>query len=111
MSFLTEGGGVKIGNSVSISYRAVIYSRSHYSWHPEFEGYNKEVVIGNCCWIGTQSLIMPGSILKDRTVIGVNSVFKGTSEEDGIYVGNPAIFQRKRGLSENYDMFVMPFFK
>lgn len=53
---------------------------------------------------------MPGSVLSERSIIASNSVFKGVTEVNGIYVGNPAILFKNRDLAENYMLVNKRFF-
>ena len=110
-TLLDGRGGLRIGDSCSLSMWSVIYTASHVSKSKEFQYYSKPTEIKNCCWIGTRAVVMPGSIIEDRVIISVNSVFKGTSETDCVYVGNPAEKRYTRGLEKNYQQFNLNFFK
>lgn len=85
---------------------SVVYSASHYLDSPSFMYYAKPTTIGDCCWLGTRCVIMPGSCLGDGIVISVNSVFKGTAEQNSVYIGNPAKLKRTRKLDTDtlYDL-------
>lgn len=102
-ALLDGRGGLTIGNGCSIAMWAIVYSSSHYSDSVNFEYYTKPTVIGDCCWICARSIILPGSEIKDRSVIGANSVFKGITNEADIYSGNPCVFVRKRQVDDNYN--------
>ena len=103
-ALLDGRGGLIIGSGTSIAMWAVVYSSSHYADSPQFEYYTKQTIIGDNCWICVRTVVLPGSIVADRVIIGANSVFKGDSDEAGIYYGNPCCFVRKRKVdeSENY---------
>lgn len=103
-TLLDGRGGLTVGDSVSISSFALIYTGTHKSYSPEFEYIDKPVVIKDCCWVGARSVIMPGSILENGTIISVNGVFKGHSEKMGIYSGIPAKLERYRLLEEKYTL-------
>ena len=83
-AFLDGRGGLIIGDNTSISMWAVIYSSSHYAGSPNFEYYTKPTTIGSCCWICARSIILPGSCISDRVIIGANTVFKGNAKEEEI---------------------------
>jgi len=48
------------------------------------------VVLDDGCWIGAGSVIMPGVTVAKGCVISTNSVVYESTEENGIYAGNPA---------------------
>ncbi len=48
------------------------------------------IVIGDDCFIGMNSIILKGSRLGDRVVVGAGSVVHGTFPDDCIIAGNPA---------------------
>lgn len=51
----------------------------------------KDVVIGEKCWIGMNSLILPGVILGPNTIVGGGSVVtKSFPEGNCVIAGNPA---------------------
>ena len=58
----------------------------------------KPVSIGDHCFIGTGSCIMPGSTLGNNVVIGANSVVTGEIPDNSMAVGSPARIIKK------YDM-------
>lgn len=49
-----------------------------------------EVKIGNNCFIGAHSIILPGTTIGDNTIIGAGSVVKGNIPAGVIVAGNPA---------------------
>lgn len=104
-------GGLKIGDNCSLSMWSVVYTASHSSKSSDFSYYSKPTEIKNCCWIGTRAVVMPGSILNDRTIVSVNSVLKGITEKGGVYIGNPAEKKYKRDLKIDYEQFILDFFK
>lgn len=109
---LLDGRGhLKIGNACSVSMWSILYTASHKSYSPTFEYTSAPVRVGDCCWLGTRSVIMPGSEIKDRTIISVNSVWKGETCESGIYAGNPATLLKMRAVNDNYEHHIVAFFK
>ena len=101
-ALLDGRGGLEIGDSTSVAMWAIIYTASHYASSPEFEYFTRPTKIGDCCWICARVVILPGSVLADRTIVSANSVYKGKSEESGIYAGVPATFVRHRAVEDNY---------
>lgn len=96
-------GGVKIGEGVHVASHSVIYSHSsqntirylgkEYINIPAEKriGYIfQEVVIGNYSFIGTSSVILPGTKIGKGCVVGAGSIVKGVYPDYSIIVGNPA---------------------
>ncbi|MBE6728778.1 MAG: acyltransferase [Ruminococcaceae bacterium] len=50
----------------------------------------KEIKIGNNCFIGIRSIILPGTTIGDNCIIGAGSVVKGNIPAGSIVAGNPA---------------------
>ena len=109
--YLDGRGRLTIGDNNSISMYAKIYSATHKSFSNQFEYWERETIIEDNCWIGTSAVVMPGSHLKDFTIISVNSVFKGTSEIKGIYMGIPAVLTKSRKIDDKYEIDYSSFFR
>lgn len=58
----------------------------------------KPITIGNNCFIGARTTILPGTIIDDNCIIGACSVVKGHVPEGSIVCGNPA--KRICGIDE-----------
>lgn len=50
----------------------------------------KPIKVGDGCWIGAESIILPGVTISNGVVIGAGSVVTKNCECDGLYAGNPA---------------------
>lgn len=112
----TKEAKIEIGDNVGIS-GATIYARKGISigdntliggnvkildndFHPiEVEARNrddkdmirsKEVVIGKDCFIGCNALILKGTKIGDRSVVGAGSVVSGEFSSGVVIAGNPA---------------------
>lgn len=103
-------GGLTIGNDVSVSIYSVIITASHHINSDTFEYFTGPVEIQNNVWLGTRSIVLNDSIVRTNSIIGAGCVFKGVSEENSIYVGNPAVLIKKRCLSKEYNLSYSPFF-
>lgn len=75
--------GLIIGNSNSISMYAKIYSGTHRTNSDTFEYIGRPTKILNNTWIGTNAIILPGSIIDDFSVISASSLFNGKTERGG----------------------------
>ncbi|MCD8083167.1 MAG: acyltransferase, partial [Clostridiales bacterium] len=50
----------------------------------------KEIIIGNNCFIGCNSIILKGTVLGDNCVVGAGAVVSGKFEPNSVIAGNPA---------------------
>ena len=54
--------------------------------------FSKKIVIGDDVFIGSNSIILKGSSIGNRSVLGAGSVLRGKVGEDELWLGNPATF-------------------
>ena len=83
-------GKVFIGDYVGIAQNCSVISRNHKLTNQD-EHVDRETIIGDHCWIASNSLIMAGVVLGTRTVVAAGSVVT-KSFPDGycLIAGNPA---------------------
>jgi acetyltransferase-like isoleucine patch superfamily enzyme len=100
---LVDGtGGVTIGEGVQISSHSIVYSHSsqdairllgrHYIEVPAKQrpGYKlKPVTIGAYTFLGTSSVILPGTQIGSGCIIGAGAVVSGVIPDYAIVQGNP----------------------
>lgn len=86
---LDDRGGIEIGNDVSISDYANIYSHTHdiYDIH---KVYNLPTRIGNGVRITYHATVLAGCQIGDRAMIGTSAVVTKDVEADHIVLGVPA---------------------
>jgi acetyltransferase-like isoleucine patch superfamily enzyme len=95
-----EGGaGVSIGADTFLGPQVSIFTMTftlldEYSVSRAGPVQYSPVSIGNGCWIGARTTIMPGVTVGDGCVIDAGSVVTSNCESDGVYAGNPAIRTR-----------------
>lgn len=96
--------GIMIGNDVGIARNVLIHSANHsFSdtdmpimkqkiFSPKLSYNNKyySVIIENDVWIGSQSVILPGTFIKTGCVVSSGSIVSGEFPEYSIIMGNPA---------------------
>lgn len=76
MTVLEGSGGLTIGSNCSISAGVKIFTHDSVQWAVSGgkAGYDKApVMIGDCCYIGSQSVIAKGVTIGDHSVIGACS--------------------------------------
>lgn len=95
---IDASGGLKIGNHVSISSGAHIYTHDS----SEFRAYNLRkdpengthikrapVVIGNNVQIGANSIVMPGVTIGNNVIIGALTLVNKDIPDNSVAVGSP----------------------
>lgn len=91
---LLEGmGGITIGSYCSISTGVQIVTHDSVKWALTGgrAGYEREPVkIGDCCYIGSSSIILKGVTIGDHCVIGASSLVNKDIPPYSIAVGVPA---------------------
>lgn len=97
---------VKIGSCIDIGPQTMILTGSHeinYSdnfadplhGHVAGRGTEASVVIGDGTWLGARSLILPGVILADKTLVAAGAVVtKSVANPKSLVAGVPAVIKR-----------------
>lgn len=87
---------VKIGDDVSIAAGCYIIDSNHGTKPGELIRLQPSdiatdgITIGNDVWIGTQTIILKGSVIEDGAIIGANSLVNSHIPVNAIAFGNPA---------------------
>lgn len=102
-SLLDGIGGIYIGEGVNIASHTCIYTHSSHnairlmgSKFIEIPAENRsgyiidKVQIGEYTFIGTSSVILPGTVLGRGCIVGAGSVVKGEFPDYSVLAGNPA---------------------
>lgn len=87
---------VKIGNNVCISQRAFLCGGNHNYKLPSMPFRNGPINLHDGCWIGACCFIGPNINVGIDSVIAAGSVVTIDIDDNGIYRGNPAVFQKPR---------------
>lgn len=88
--YIQGGGKIYLGNYSIVAPNVGIISGNH-DLYDNSKHINKEVKIGEYCWLGMNSVILPGVELGDFTVVGAGAVVtKSFPEGYCVIGGNPA---------------------
>ena len=93
------GGGenfIKVGNGCGLGAFSVLMTRYHqyrrkdirFTEQGAVDG--KAIIIGDDCWIGIRSIIMPGVTIGDGAVVGAGAVVTKSVKPYKVVAGNPA---------------------
>lgn len=89
--FQTINGKITIGKGTCIAVNVGIITTNHDLDNLDNHLQGKDVYIGKNCWIGMNSVILPGVKLGDHTIVGAGSVVtKSFLEGNCVIAGNPA---------------------
>ncbi len=89
-------GKIVIGKGTYIANGAGIITANHNVKCLDEHLPPQEVVLGKKCWIGMNSIILPGVHLGDNTIVGAGAVVtKSFPEGNVIIAGNPAKIIKK----------------
>lgn len=83
---------VKIGDNTFFAPNIQIYTATHPIDYVERNSgveFAKPITIGDNCWIGGSSVILPGATIGDNCVIGAGSVVTKDIPSNSVAVGNP----------------------
>ena len=80
---------IEIGDNVTLAPRCHVLA--HDASMKKHLGYAKigKVKIGNGCFIGAGTIILPNVTIDDNTIVGAGSVVTHSLEGGGVFVGNP----------------------
>lgn len=90
---------VEIGSNVCISQGAMLLTGNHNYKSPGFDLIMNEIRIDNGAWIGAKSIVCPGVLCGNQSVLTVGSVATRNLDPNMIYSGNPAVAVRERILA------------
>lgn len=89
-------GKIVIGHGTYIAPNVGIITANHSLYDPEEHVLPQSVVLGEKCWIGMNSVILPGVTLGNHTTVGAGSVVTHSFPEgDCVIAGNPARIIKK----------------
>lgn len=98
-----SGNGISIGSNVLIAANTTLAPTNHaYSRRDipireqRFLPSKGGIIIEDDVWIGANSVILDGSILRKGTILGANSLIRFETVPYGIYAGSPAKLLRLR---------------
>lgn len=95
-----RAGKIVIGDHVDIARDCVFWTGEHdpHTHEPK----RGDVMIGDYCWIGFRSIIMPGVTIGASTICAANAVVTKDAEANSIYAGIPAKKIAQRNRTKDY---------
>ncbi|EOS8037905.1 acyltransferase [Enterococcus hirae] len=102
--FQNYRGNITLGKGTYIAPNVGIITENHDLLNLDLHQKAQDVVIGEQCWIGMNSVLLPGIILGPKTIVGAGSIVtKSFKEGNCVIAGNPAKVIRKLSSHEEND--------
>jgi acetyltransferase-like isoleucine patch superfamily enzyme len=89
-----------IGNRVIIGDGATLLTGNHDIHHPQFEGKFLPIVIEDCVWVATNSMVLGGVTLGYGCIVGAGAVVREDVPPLAVVIGNPGQIITYRKCSE-----------
>lgn len=93
-----SGNGVRIGRHVLIAANCTLAptnheytSRSKRISEQRFRPSKGGIIVEDDVWIGVNTVVLDGAIIREGCVVGACSLVKGELEAYGVYAGNPLV--------------------
>ena len=84
-------GHITLGHGCYLAPNVGIITSNHDPINPDEHLDAQDVVIGDGCWIGMNSVILPGVVLGPKTVVGAGSVVtRSFADGNAVIAGAPA---------------------
>ena len=87
---------ISLGAGAIVSQGASLCAGTHDIDDVDFSLVVKPIKIGVCAWVASDAFVGPGVSIGDYSVLGARAVLFKSVGAKMVYVGNPAIFVRKR---------------
>ncbi len=104
-SYDTEPYLIEIGNHVAVASGVRFITHDGGVWafrlkYPNIDCFGL-IKIGDNCFIGMDSIILPNTEIGNNCIVGAGSVLRGKIPDDSIVMGNPAKVVMKYSLMES----------
>lgn len=102
--FILAKDRIEIGENSTLAYGVTILTGAdpngpHNKLSKLYPPLKAPVSIGNDCWIGANSIILPGVTIGDYSVVAAGSVVTKDVPSGVLVAGNPALIKKKLDLS------------
>ena len=92
---------VSIGSHCCVSQGAVLLTGNHNYRSKCFDLMVEPIVLKDGVWVGAQTVVCPGVVMEECSVLVVGAVATANCKSYAIYQGNPAQFKKNRVFSES----------
>ena len=86
---------IRIGEHVDIAPQVMLITGSHEidaeGCHMAGKGYSKSIKIGDGCWLGARSIVLPGVSIAPKTILASGSIMTDSNDDEKcLWAGVPA---------------------
>lgn len=81
------GAMIKVGKGSYIAPNVGLITTNHDVHNLDVHIEGKDIIIGENCWVGMNSVILPGVMLGNRTIIGAGSVVTKSFTSGNVVIG------------------------
>ena len=85
--FSAGGGQISIGKGTYIAQNVGLITENHDISNLDNHLPPKNISIGKNCWIGMNSVLLPGVVLGDKTIVGAGAVVTSSFPEGHVVLG------------------------
>ncbi len=79
-----------------------IYDTDFHEISPDAPTRYSPVIIGGNVWIGANSMILPGAVIGDHTVVAAGSIVTGEIPAKSLAIGSPARVVKKLDVPDGW---------
>lgn len=83
---ITNGHHFDVAGDISIGERSVIAGMGTQFWTHGNGVTNRDIFIGNDCYIGTSCIFCPGTQISDKTLVGAGTVISKTFDQENVLI-------------------------
>ncbi len=94
--------GIYISDNVSISPYVNLITADHDVQAKDFIGRQKEIILKDYVFIGSDAMILPGVVMETGSVLGAKSLLTKSTVPYSIYTGTPAKHRADRNTDLDY---------
>jgi putative colanic acid biosynthesis acetyltransferase WcaF len=96
---LRAGRAITVGDRCVISQHVILTSEARDPRRAGCPAIASPITIEDDCWIATDTLVLPGAVVREGTVVGARSLVRGELPPWTIATGEPAVPRRPRRLA------------
>lgn len=99
----TNGGRIILGRGAYIASNVCMVTANHKAYDLTSHEPAKDIVLAENCWVGMNSVILPGVVLGEHTIVAAGCVVtKSFPQGHVVLVGNPARIAKKLEKHPDY---------